>query len=73
MRPYLLIDFGSTYTKLTAVDLAKPAVLGTASALTTVAEGLIVGYRQALKRLTEESRPAGLTSDDWLAVALRAA
>lgn len=57
MRPYLLIDFGSTYTKLTAVDLAKPAVLGTASALTTVAEGLIVGYRQALKRLTAKVGP----------------
>ncbi|MBA2132640.1 methylaspartate mutase accessory protein GlmL [Capillibacterium thermochitinicola] len=57
MRPYLLIDFGSTYTKLTAVDLAKPAVIGTASALTTVDDGLICGYREALRRLTKEVGP----------------
>ncbi|NLM36607.1 MAG: MutL protein [Firmicutes bacterium] len=54
---YLLIDFGSTYTKLTAVDLAKPAVIGTASALTTVADGLVHGYREALRRLTEKVGP----------------
>ncbi|NLY91782.1 MAG: MutL protein [Firmicutes bacterium] len=54
MRPYLLIDFGSTYTKLTAVDLAEPAVLGSAHALTTVEEGLINGYHQALKQLAKE-------------------
>ena len=54
MRPYLLVDFGSTYTKLTAVDLAGPAVLGCASALTTVEEGLTVGYHQALAQLAKE-------------------
>ena len=32
MRPVLLIDFGSTYTKLTAVDLDGEALLGTAAA-----------------------------------------
>jgi uncharacterized protein (TIGR01319 family) len=53
VRPYLLIDFGSTYTKLTAVDLAAPAVLGTASALTTVEEGLIVGYQKARQELAK--------------------
>jgi uncharacterized protein (TIGR01319 family) len=57
VRPYLLIDFGSTYTKLTAVDMAQPAVLGTASALTTVADGLNRGYQQALQRLTAEVGP----------------
>lgn len=51
MRPYLLIDFGSTYTKMTAVDLDEPKVLGTARALTTVQDGLLVGYRQALEQL----------------------
>ncbi len=54
MRPYLLIDFGSTYTKLTAVDLAEPAVLGAASALTTVEEGLIIGYQNALDQLAKK-------------------
>ena len=41
MRPYLLVDFGSTYTKMTAVDLDGPAVLGTAAAPTTMDDGLI--------------------------------
>ncbi|HEY8392203.1 MAG TPA: methylaspartate mutase accessory protein GlmL [Capillibacterium sp.] len=54
MRPYLLIDFGSTYTKVTALDLAKPAVLGLARALTTAEEGLAVGYRRALEQLAKE-------------------
>ena len=36
MKPVLLIDFGSTYTKLTAVDVEKECLLGTAAAYTTV-------------------------------------
>lgn len=55
MRPYLLIDFGSTYTKLTAVDLAQPAIIGTASALTTATDGLLIGYHHALRRLAKET------------------
>lgn len=30
MQPYLLIDFGSTYTKVTAIDIDAEEVLGTA-------------------------------------------
>lgn len=55
MKPYLLIDFGSTYTKLTAIDLEKPEVLGVARSLTTVDEGLMVGYKTALKILEKET------------------
>ncbi len=33
MKPVLLTDFGSTYTKLTAVDLDAAELLGTASRL----------------------------------------
>ncbi len=57
MRPYLLIDFGSTYTKLTAVDLDQPAILGTASAWTTVAAGLQLGYENALHQLAKLTGP----------------
>ncbi len=57
MRPYLLIDFGSTYTKLTAVDLDEPRVLGTSAAITTIRDGLIHGYRCALERLNAETGP----------------
>lgn len=55
MEPYLLIDFGSTYTKVTAVDLAYPRLLGTAKALTTVNEGLLTGYERALDQLRQRT------------------
>jgi uncharacterized protein (TIGR01319 family) len=38
---------------MTAVDLDEPQILGKASALTTVTDGLMVGYENALRRLTE--------------------
>ena len=36
MKPILLVDFGSTNTKVTAVDVENYEVLGTAAAYTTV-------------------------------------
>jgi len=54
MRPYLLIDFGSTYTKMIAVDLDEARLLGTARAFTTVQDGLILGYQNALQELTKQ-------------------
>ncbi|MGE5554528.1 MAG: methylaspartate mutase accessory protein GlmL [Betaproteobacteria bacterium] len=58
----LLIDFGSTFTKVTAVETGKPRLLGTAQAPTTVAEGIMVGLRQALAVL--EAR-TGLRPGDF--------
>ena len=51
MRPVLLIDFGSTYTKLTAVDVDAPALLGTAAAYTTIQSDINDGLAQGLQRL----------------------
>jgi len=51
MRPVLLIDFGSTYTKLTAVDVESETLLGTASAFTTVRTDINDGLREGLARL----------------------
>ena len=39
MTPVLLIDFGSTYTKVTAIDLDRELLLGTAASYTTVETG----------------------------------
>ena len=36
MKPILLVDFGSTNTKVTAVDVEGCEILGTAAAYTTV-------------------------------------
>ena len=51
MRPVLLIDFGSTYTKLTAVDVDAPALLGTAAAYTTIQSDINDGLALGLQRL----------------------
>ena len=51
MKAVLLIDFGSTYTKLTAVDLDAEAILGTAAAYTTVQTDINDGLQEALAKL----------------------
>jgi len=55
MRPVLLIDFGSTYTKLTSVDLDAGALLGTAAAYTTVQTDINDGLRAGLAALEEKT------------------
>ncbi len=51
MSRYLMIDFGSTFTKLTAVDTETEDVIATANHFTTVATDITIGYRNALKEL----------------------
>lgn len=51
MNAYLLIDFGSTYTKLTAVDIENEVILGTAKDMTTVETDIMEGYEKALAKL----------------------
>ena len=48
MRPILLIDFGSTYTKVTAVDVEAEEVLGTAQSFTTIETDISDGLNNAL-------------------------
>ena len=55
MKPILLIDFGSTYTKLTAVDVEGEVILGTASAYTTVQTDINDGLEEALGKLEEKT------------------
>ena len=55
MKPILLIDFGSTYTKLTAVDVESESILGTAAAYTTVQTDISEGLREGLRRLEEKT------------------
>ncbi|MBE0701553.1 MAG: glutamate mutase L, partial [Acholeplasmataceae bacterium] len=53
MKSYLLVDFGSTFTKLTAVDLEQEDIIATSKAITTVETDISIGYQTALKRLYE--------------------
>lgn len=51
MKPILLIDFGSTYTKLTAVDVEGEQILGTAASYTTVQTDINDGLEKGLQML----------------------
>ena len=55
MKAVLLIDFGSTYTKLTAVDVESETILGTAAAYTTVQTDINDGLQNALAKLEEKT------------------
>lgn len=54
MNPYLLVDFGSTYTKLTCVDLENEYIIGTAKAPTTVETDVLDGYDKAFQYLISD-------------------
>jgi len=53
-RIYLSIDFGSTYTKLTAIDLDKEEIISTARATTTVKTNVLTGFNMAFEELTKD-------------------
>ena len=55
MRPILLIDFGSTYTKLTAVDVESERILGTAASYTTVQTDINDGLCNGLALLEQKT------------------
>lgn len=55
MKPVLLIDFGSTYTKLTAVDVEEERLLGTAASYTTVQTDINDGLQKALALLEQKT------------------
>lgn len=60
----LTADFGSTYTKLTAIDATEAVIVGTASAFTTIDTDIIHGFNIALRSL--ESRIGTFTYDRLL-------
>ncbi|RVU55612.1 methylaspartate mutase accessory protein GlmL [Anaerosphaera multitolerans] len=53
MNAYLLIDFGSTYTKLSLVDIDRKKLVKRVSSNTTVKTNIKVGYDLALEKLKD--------------------
>lgn len=53
LKAYLLIDFGSTYTKLTVVDLENERIIATAKDITTVESDIMIGFNKAYDKLKE--------------------
>lgn len=54
MKAYLLIDFGSTYTKLTAVDIENEKILATSKDITTVESDIMIGFNKAFQTLNKQ-------------------
>ncbi|MDW8800136.1 methylaspartate mutase accessory protein GlmL [Clostridium sp. A1-XYC3] len=54
MDSYLLIDFGSTYTKLTAVDIENEEIIATAKDITTIENDIMVGFDNAFQKLEDQ-------------------
>ena len=53
MQAVLLIDFGSTYTKVTIIDLDREEIIGTARAGTTIETNIMDGLKAALAQIPE--------------------
>jgi uncharacterized protein (TIGR01319 family) len=53
----LLVDFGSTYTKVVAVDLDRPAILGRAQHPSTVETDVTIGLARALAAISPIAGP----------------
>ena len=54
MKAVLLIDFGSTMTKVTAVDVETEEILGTSQSYTTIETDIINGLNNAVALLKEK-------------------
>lgn len=54
VNAYLLIDFGSTYTKLTAVDIDNEEILATAKDITTIENDIMIGFNKAYEKLMKD-------------------
>ena len=54
MNRVLLIDFGSTFTKVTAVDIEKECILGTATSFTTINTDINEGLNKAIDSLEKK-------------------
>lgn len=67
MDAILLLDFGSTYTKLTAVDLEKEEIIATAKDLTTVNTDIMIGFNNAYEKLQEDMKGLNINFVDKLA------
>jgi uncharacterized protein (TIGR01319 family) len=67
MNAILLIDFGSTYTKLTAVDIEHEEIIGTAKDLTTVNTDIMIGFNNAYEKLQEKLKGLEVNFVDKLA------
>ena len=67
MDAILLVDLGSTYTKLTVVDIEKESIVATSKALTTADTDLMIGFNEAFGMLKRDISRVDINFIDRLA------
>lgn len=67
MNGVLLVDIGSTYTKLTAVDMKNERIIATAKSLTTADTDLMIGFNDAYSVLKNKMSGINISFVDRLA------
>jgi uncharacterized protein (TIGR01319 family) len=63
----VFIDFGSTYTKVVAIDLDKEEILGRTRAISTVDTDVTIGLKEAMAALSREAGISDLAEGKALA------
>jgi hypothetical protein len=63
----VFIDFGSTYTKVVAIDLAGEEILAQARVPSTVATDITIGLREAMQALSRQAGASDLAGGKALA------
>ena len=63
----ILIDFGSTYTKVVAIDLRKTEILASARVPSTVDTDITIGLQQALQIISQKTLISNLEKKGALA------
>lgn len=67
MSFYMLVDFGSTYTKISLIDIENGRLFERVNAHTSVKEGVDKGFEEALKKLDEKVNLKNLEIKEVLA------
>lgn len=61
MNCYLLVDFGSTYTKLCVVNIDTEQIVLTSSAITTIEDDIMIGFNEAYDKIKDELEKLNVT------------
>ncbi|MDL2211958.1 glutamate mutase L [Erysipelotrichaceae bacterium OttesenSCG-928-M19] len=54
MKCYLLVDFGSTNTKITVVDIENAEIVLTSKAITTIEDDIMIGFNKAYEKIEKQ-------------------
>ncbi|MDF9867101.1 uncharacterized protein (TIGR01319 family) [Bacilli bacterium PM5-3] len=66
MECYLLVDFGSTNTKLTVVDIENEEIILTSKSITTIEDDIMKGFNDAYEQIADKVKEYNISFVDKL-------